>query len=151
MKNCKHVLLIDDDEVINMINTRIIELSKQFGRVTALSSASDALNYLGTASKDSDAYPDFIFLDINMPEKDGWEFLSEFASMPNPAGHSCPPCRIFILSSSIDLFDIKKARSMSFVSDYIVKPLDLEKVNQLISRNYEPFSINQHAIDEIGL
>lgn len=151
MKNCKHVLLIDDDEVINMINTRIIELSKQFTKVTALSSASEALEYLGTASRDSKDYPDLIFLDINMPDKDGWEFLSEFSALANPAKSACPPCRIFILSSSIDLFDIKKARSMSFVSDYIVKPLDLEKVNQLVSRNYEPFSINQNAIDEIGL
>src|SRR6476620_11041262 len=129
-----------------MINKRIIELSKQFGTVTAITTAMAALDYLRKMPKDSKDYPDFIFLDINMPEKDGWEFLSEFAALQDPP---CPPCRIFILSSSIDLYDIKKARIMSFVSDYIVKPLDIEKVNQLNARNYEPFSINQHAIEDI--
>ena len=71
-----------------------------------------------------------IFLDINMPIMDGWQFLDEYKIIKSSLKFKC---KIFVLSSSINPDDIKKAESNVFVSKYLAKPLSMDNVDCIIN------------------
>lgn len=147
MKTIDHAFLIDDDAVINIINTKVIQLSKLARKVSSVIEAREALQKLKEiALTDPDAFPEIIFLDINMPEMDGWEFLHEFIKFPD---YILQKSRVVMLTSSIDLFDIKKAKTYGIVSDYIIKPLNVKLLSRLGSPKHQYFSICQFAVQEI--
>lgn len=72
--------------------------------------------------------PDKIFLDINMPVFDGWDFLDELNKL-NFNGHNCD---VYMLTSSVSPFDIAKSRTYEMVRDFISKPLTEAKLMHLI-------------------
>ena len=100
MKAIKHILLIDDDTINNMINTKVLKLSKMVQQVSAVTSAREAISLLKELiNTDANNFPDIIFLDINMPDMDGWELLKDFTLFPEKV---LQQCRIVLLTSSID-------------------------------------------------
>ena len=118
MKTIKHALLIDDDAIINMINTRVVKIGKLAEKVTAITDAKEALDLLKTLwLSDPAEFPEIIFLDINMPDMDGWDFLDEFKNFPSEA---LAKCKVVMLTSSIDLFDIKKARFYNIILHHFI-------------------------------
>lgn len=149
MKMIKHVILIDDDQMINLINSRVIQVSKRVENISSVTGGEEALAVLrNIINTDISTFPEFIFLDINMPDMDGWEFLDALAIFLRELIQNC---KVVILTSSIDLFDIKKAKKNPLVFDYITKPLSIEKLRQLTTENHLTFSMSQDAIDHIGL
>ena len=124
----KRILLIDDDAVINMINTKLITRNFDFS-VSAYTDAQEALDQFRIwLSSSPDLLPDLIFLDINMPVMDGWEFLKEFQKLPEKV---LEKCNLFMLSSSIDHDDVEKAKSYTAVREFISKPLTPDKLKML--------------------
>ena len=90
-----------------------------------------ALDHLKAIQKAKDGrFPDIIFLDINMPEMNGWEFLDKFQELKL----SHPP-KFVMLSSSNYHKDKERGKNHPLVFDYIEKPLeedDLRRLFQLI-------------------
>jgi CheY-like chemotaxis protein len=120
MPRFKHVLLVDDNEIDNFINERIISSSGFCDQIIVRNSADGALNYLREISGDENKIPDFIFLDLNMPVKDGFGFLADFDGLGDSIkGKS----RVVVLSSSISPEDINKASANPYVFKYLNKPL----------------------------
>src|SRR5688500_20068236 len=79
--NC--ILLIDDDELTNFLNRMVIEEVDCASRVEIMQSARDALKYLtNTTPEGNYPRPDLVFLDINMPAMDGWEFIEKYNQLP---------------------------------------------------------------------
>lgn len=118
----KHILLVDDRDDHNFLNEIIITDSGLYESVNAVTSAQDALDYLKNADTDSSSpFPDLIFLDINMPMMDGWEFLEELESMK---GQLKRLPDIYMLSTSSYYKDIEKSKNYDLVSGFITKPLD---------------------------
>ena len=80
-------------------------------------------------NSDSLTKPDLIFLDINMPQMDGFQFFNELRKfdLKDPK-----PIHIYMLSSSLSLEDINKAKSESLCSGYITKPLTVEKLKTIL-------------------
>ena len=74
MQKLKSVLLIDDDNAANFIHRIVIEETELVEDVGAFESPRAALKYLEDLQSVS-PFPEIIFLDINMPLMDGWEFL----------------------------------------------------------------------------
>ncbi len=105
------IMLVDDDRVFNNITTMILrKLSPQL----AILSYTHAANALETLK--SSKVPDAVFLDINMPDMNGWEFLSQLET----TGINVP---VYMLTSSIDPEDIKRAKAYGHVKGYFTKPL----------------------------
>jgi len=147
MRIIKHAFLIDDDHVTNMINSRVIQNSKLATKVSVFLSAQEALARLTEMGvTDPAEFPQLIFLDIAMPGMNGWDFLDSFVKLPEPI---LKKCEVVVLTSSIDLFDIKKAKRYSVVRDYIIKPLNSNMLTMLGSQKHEYFSISQSAMNAI--
>ena len=133
MQHIHSVLLIDDDPIFNMINTRIILSAKVTTRIKSYLYASEALDELKQSiNTGSLEFPDVIFLNINMPDMDGWEFLEELKQLPE---FNLNKCKVCILTSSIDQGDIQKSKGYEIVYDFIIKPLSVDKLGKFRSQN----------------
>lgn len=144
MNKTRHVLLIDDDSIVNLINARVIRLTDPDIKVSSVTDGCEALERLrGILDSGVNVFPNLVFIDINMPEMDGWEFLAELKNFPEA---SLSKCSFIMLTSSIDLFDIQKAKKNPIVDDYVIKPLNIEVFKLLLSPEHARFSISQSAI-----
>lgn len=119
----KKVLLIDENEIDNFINERMITSCNFAEEVIVKDSGPSALEYLrGILSSKGDS-PEIIFLDLNMPVMDGFAFLEEFDKVVKEYGSIKDDCKIIVLSSSISPVDIDKASTNPYVYKYVNKPL----------------------------
>jgi response regulator RpfG family c-di-GMP phosphodiesterase len=125
------ILLIDDDNISNFITEKLI-LREDFAQeVTSFLCGDSALAYLKEREQQQRPAPDIIFLDLNMPEMDGWEFISEFKKLPLAFTERS---RVFMLSSAVDSKDIVQARNMEEIEDFISKPLTKEDMGVIRER-----------------
>ena len=72
--------------------------------------------------------PEILLLDLSMPIMDGWEFLEEYILLSPKLDRKIT---IYIISSSISPYDIDKAKSISIVTDFIIKPISKEKLIEI--------------------
>lgn len=123
------ILLIDDNEIDNLINQRLIKELKLSANVQVFQSAKEALFYLkSTAQSNYLALPDLIFLDLYMPLMDGFSFMQEYKKLKL---NQYKPIKILALSCSIYDKEIRNILSYEEVEDFISKPLNQEKINRL--------------------
>lgn len=112
----KKVMLIDDNEVDLKINAKLINLANLFEEIVICRSGEEALDYLNKYVSTPHLLPDFILLDIQMPEMDGFEFLEYYKDFPEKRP-------VAMLSSTLDFGDIKKAEANPYVIKLLKKPL----------------------------
>tara|TARA_R110002050_G_scaffold173352_1_gene305516 strand:- start:33521 stop:33931 length:411 start_codon:yes stop_codon:yes gene_type:complete len=113
------VCIIDDDPIFVYGTKVLLNYNSSFcSSVIVHEDGMEALENLTAMVKGGEQLPDLIFLDLNMPIMDGWEFLDEFVKLPIKRKP-----RVYIVSSSIDKQDIEKANTYDIVKDFIVKPL----------------------------
>jgi CheY-like chemotaxis protein len=124
----RKIFLIDDDAVTNFVNTKIIKFAAPTVEVIAFTNARLALQELNQCLATPEQLPDFILLDINMPEVDGWDFLEEFVTLPQPVPEKT---KVIMLTSSVDTNDIARSRTYKPVIDFLSKPLNSANVHQL--------------------
>ncbi len=125
------VLLIDDSDIDNLVNRKVFENAGLSKSITVKKSAASAFEWLKkTAVSEPENIPDLIFLDIRMPETDGFGFLKMFDELPTAIHHKT---RIVMLSSSIDTEDYNRAMENRFVIHFLNKPLHKEAVIKIIN------------------
>lgn len=130
----KRVLLIDDNEIDLKINSKVITLSGFFNDIVLCQSGEEGINYIHKSLGNPDLLPDFILLDIQMPEMDGFEFLEIYKDFPQDF---LDHCKLAILSSTLDFGDIKKAEANPLVLKLLKKPLYPNELKELLN-NYSP-------------
>lgn len=119
----KSVLLVDEDQIDNFINERMITTSNFSEEVIVCSSAISALAFLRERLANKSELPEIIFLDLNMPIMDGFGFLEEFDKLVSEYPQLKEKCKIIVLSSSISPTDIDRASANIYVFKYLNKPL----------------------------
>jgi CheY-like chemotaxis protein len=117
------IMLIDDNDTDNFLHKRVVELSGFARNIVTKDSGKTALEYLRLNKNSKDNLPDIIFLDLKMPQMDGFGFLFEFQNFP---GEIIKKCKIVILTSSNSEKDFNHIKKYNFVNTYITKPLSEE-------------------------
>jgi|MDTD01.1.fsa_nt_gb CheY-like chemotaxis protein len=120
--------VVDDDSTYTYSVSRILKTSTVFNNYVVFNNGFEAMEYFKTVLKDADKIPDILFLDINMPMMDGWHFLEEFAEIKP---HLAKAVTIYMVSSSILDVDINRAKKLSNVTGYIVKPINIEQFEKI--------------------
>ncbi len=121
----KKVLLVDDDDIVNSINSVIIKHAKFANQVESINNVPGAIQLLSEAKSNGET-PDVIFLDLNMPGLDGWDFMDEYKKIGMNGS-----TKVIMLTSSISLKDEEKAESTEQIAAFISKPLSPELLEQL--------------------
>ena len=129
MNNCNKVFLIDDDRLSNFVNRSLLRNIGLGFDVHTFDSADNALFALKALAESSSTFPELILLDVNMPGKDGWEFLDECEKL-FPEMQSI--CTIYMLSASLAKKDIDYAKEYAAVKGFIQKPLKVEKMESIM-------------------
>jgi CheY-like chemotaxis protein len=128
----KCVMLVDDNHDDNFFHEREIKKNNLATIVITKNTGLEALEYLKSKKNITDMHPDLIFLDINMPGMNGWEFLKEYNRLDKELQSQII---IIMLTTSDNPDDESKAKTWDFVSDYITKPLTKEIMGDII-KNY---------------
>lgn len=130
-KKLKCILLIDDNPDDNFFHARVIKKSSLCEQVISRNSAMEALQSL--ASAEESINPDLIFLDINMPRVNGWEFLEEYSKLDRNAENSAI---IVMLTTSENPDDKLKAMTFPAVAEFRTKPLTKEMLEELVDKYF---------------
>jgi CheY-like chemotaxis protein len=130
--NC--ILLVDDDEPTNFLNKMILEDVDCAQNIEVAYSGQGALEYLKTANGNGDpTSPELIFLDINMPAMNGWEFLEQYSALDKQ--HKANVV-IVMLTTSLNPDDHERANGIADVSGFETKPLTQEKLECILKKYF---------------
>jgi CheY-like chemotaxis protein len=124
----KSVCIVDDDSIYVMLAKRLISLNQLSDDVCEFSEGREAFQGLKQLIEKGEKIPDVIFLDVNMPIWDGWDFLDEFGKLEI----SKMP-EIYIVTSSTHSLDREKASTYSIVTRCLTKPLELEDLKSILA------------------
>lgn len=122
-------MVIDDNEIDLYVAEVVMGHTKFAEKVICMKSGKEALQYLRPLFSEPEEIPQFIFLDINMPEMTGFEFLAEYQDLPENIRKKCI---IMMLTTSLNEEDRLQAERNDFVHRFLNKPLDHEKLAQCI-------------------
>ena len=127
------VLCIDDDAITLMICKTTIKRASFSNEVITAFNGQEAIEYykelaVNSSEKDTNDYPQIIFLDLNMPIVSGWEFLDDFMNLFYAKFNKT---KVIILSSTVDPLDKERAKKYPIVVDFFCKPITKEMLSEI--------------------
>lgn len=136
-----HFVVIDDDAANNKICTVTLSKLTDNPHIQTFLDPIAGFNYIASEYESADHdHSCVLFLDINMPVMNGWEFLDRFDKLGDRVKNRV---KIFILSSSVDKNDIDMANKNKYVAHYLIKPLTKETIRLVTYAQNRQF--NKHA------
>ena len=126
------IMCVDDDPITLMLFKKVVNKALFAKEIINAANGEEAIILINTISNTTNLKtPQLIFLDLNMPLMNGWEFLdlfnaSNFFNLNNT--------KVIILTSTIDPEDIKKSKSYSNVIEFLSKPITIEMLDYLKSK-----------------
>nr|WP_315258506.1 response regulator [uncultured Flavobacterium sp.] len=128
MKKINIACIIEDEPIHLFITKKLLDMTGMVESLLIFSNGKEAYDKLKAIFLASEKLPEIILLDLNMPVWDGWQFLDEFTKIPINT-----KVTIYILTSSDNPDDIKKAETYSMSKNYLVKPINLDQLKIVLS------------------
>jgi len=122
--NC--ILLVDDDDGTNFLHTMVIEDANIVENILVALDGEEALEIIINV-ENKYPKPDLVFLDINMPRMNGWEFLEELHKIDKQK-----PLIIVMLTASLNPDDLKRAEAIPDIKYFKNKPLNLKMLEEIV-------------------
>lgn len=134
------LFVVDDDITYQRIVKLILTKNSVFKHVLYFNEGRELMNYLKLNNHDQSNLPDIIFLDLNMPELDGWAVLDTLERMHKSYGRNIA---VYIVTVSVRAVDKERALNYSIVREFISKPLYREKIISIVNDfNNSSFSLS---------
>jgi len=131
MSNTLNICVVDDDDIYQFTISKTLKSLELAKKIVVFSDGEEALDFIQDNLTNEDELPDVILLDINMPIMDGFQFLEEFTKVKLSVEKKIT---IFMVSSSVDPVDIERAKSISSISDYIIKPINRANLKSIFDK-----------------
>ncbi|HMI08694.1 MAG TPA: response regulator [Flavobacterium sp.] len=126
MQQISQIYIIDDDDIFVFVLKKLLQKTKRFHDIIDVRNGSEAIELLTVQHAANAKLPELIFLDLNMPILDGWQFLDEVEKLPFK-----DELKIYIISSSIDPKEIEKSKEYSTVRSFVSKPVTMEWLHKI--------------------
>lgn len=128
----KHILIVDDDNFTIDLYNMLIEWSGSKTYISTEMNALKAMEKLAELEREApERFPDFILLDLRMPEMHGFEFLQKFEeNFPEPKKNT----EFIITTSSVIQKEREKAFQFKRVTDYLIKPIPTDYLEKLVNK-----------------
>lgn len=130
MKQLNCIMLIDDNKIDNFFHERVIRKNNAAHNIIIRESGREALDYLTDTNS---LLPDLIFLDINMPGMNGWEFIEHYKQLDHELQNSMI---VVMLSTSDNPDDQAMALTQDILADFKTKPLTKQMLDEVFNRLY---------------
>ena len=130
MNNLKSICIIDDDHIFVYGVKRLINDVKLCDNLIVYENGVDALEDIQSMVQGGKKLPKVIFLDLNMPMMNGWEFLDEFLKIEHEDTHQT---LVYIMSSSVNPEDLLRINDYSIIKNYILKPVTADDLENILS------------------
>ena len=133
MKQLDCVLLVDDDEITNFVHESLITDLGIAKEVLIAKNGQEAIQAIEQQSSRGLQCPNLVFLDINMPVMNGFEFLEAYQRLNDSLRQSLI---IVMLTTSLNPKDIERTKDTG-VADFLNKPLSEEKVREVLAKHFD--------------
>jgi len=131
MKNNRNVCIIDDDEIYQYTMSLNLKSLDSVNEIKVFNDGLEANNFMLDNLNNPEELPDIIFLDINMPVMDGFQFMEEYEKIKSKLTKNII---IYMISSSVDPVDIEKATQINAISDYLTKPIRQQQLRNILEK-----------------
>ncbi len=128
MNKFEFTYIIDDDPIFVMVFKKILSNIDYFNKVDTVKNGFEALEGLKILDATNQKFPDIIFLDLNMPVLDGWQFLEALENLPFKE-----KLNIHVISSTIDKEEIERSKTFNVVKSFIHKPTSAKQLIQSLN------------------
>ncbi len=129
----KKLVFIDDDPIDHFVMKHVLRTRNFFDTTTYAIDGSMVLDYIEENKNTPEKLPDLIFLDLNMPQYSGWEFLERMQKMQSDIRKDI---HVYVLSSSLRPLDRETSSRYPFVSEFISKPVNTKEMERIVGQEY---------------